>query len=77
MGEITVRSKHIMLEYRHKPDDTRDNIVNSWLHTGDMGCYDEEGYIYIVNRKKDMIIKPSPVLNDIASIGIYLTLKCG
>jgi long-chain acyl-CoA synthetase len=56
VGEITVRSKQIMVEYWHKPDDTLANIINGWLHTGDMGYYDEEGYIYIVDRKKDMII---------------------
>jgi long-chain acyl-CoA synthetase len=56
LGEITVRSKHVMAEYWHKPDDTQANIVNGWLHTGDIGYYDEEGYIYIVDRKKDMII---------------------
>ena len=56
VGEIIVRSKHMMLEYWHKPDDTGNTIVNGWLHTGDMGCYDEKGYIYIVDRKKDMII---------------------
>jgi acyl-CoA synthetase (AMP-forming)/AMP-acid ligase II len=56
VGEITIRSKQVMVEYWHKPDDTRANIVNGWLHTGDMGYYDEEGYIYIVDRKKDMII---------------------
>ena len=56
LGEITVRSKQIMVEYWHKPDDTQANIVNGWLHTGDIGYYDEEGYIYIVDRKKDMII---------------------
>ncbi|MBA7465995.1 Long-chain-fatty-acid--CoA ligase [subsurface metagenome] len=56
VGEITVRSKQIMVEYWHKPDDTLANIVNGWLHTGDMGYYDEKGYIYIVDRKKDMII---------------------
>ena len=56
MGEIIVRSQHTMLEYWHKPDDTGNTIVNGWLHTGDMGCYDEKGYIYILDRKKDMII---------------------
>ena len=56
VGEIIVRSKHMMLEYWNKPDDTGDTIVDGWLHTGDMGYYDEQGYIYIVDRKKDMII---------------------
>jgi acyl-CoA synthetase (AMP-forming)/AMP-acid ligase II len=56
LGEITVRSKHVMVEYWHKPDDTLANIVNGWLHTGDIGYYDEKGYIYIADRKKDMII---------------------
>jgi len=56
VGEIIVRSKHIMAEYWHKPEETRANIINGWLHTGDMGYYDEEGYIYIADRKKDMII---------------------
>ena len=56
VGEIIVRSKQIMVEYWHKPDDTRANLIKGWLHTGDMGYYDEEGYIYIVDRKKDMII---------------------
>lgn len=56
VGEIIVRSQHMMLEYWHKPDDTGNSIVHGWLHTGDMGCYDEKGYIYIVDRKKDMII---------------------
>ena len=46
----------MMLEYWNKPDDTSEAIVDGWLHTGDMGCYDEKGYIYIVDRKKDMII---------------------
>ena len=56
MGEIIVRSKHIMLEYWKKPEDTSTTIVDGWLHTGDIGCYDETGYVYIVDRKKDMII---------------------
>jgi acyl-CoA synthetase (AMP-forming)/AMP-acid ligase II len=56
VGEITVRSKQTMVEYWHRPDDTKTTLVKGWLHTGDMGYYDEEGYIYIADRKKDMII---------------------
>ena len=56
MGEIIVRSKQIMVEYWHKPDDTKASIRDGWLYTGDMGYYDEQGYIYIVDRRKDLII---------------------
>ena len=56
VGEIIVRSNHIMVEYWHKPEETSKTLVNGWVHTGDMGYYDDEGYIYIADRKKDMII---------------------
>jgi acyl-CoA synthetase (AMP-forming)/AMP-acid ligase II len=45
-----------MVGYWKKPEYTNETIVEGWLHTGDMGYYDEQGYIYIVDRKKDMII---------------------
>ena len=56
VGEIIVQSKGTMQEWWHKPDETRETVVEGWLHTGDMGRYDEKGYLYIVDRKKDMII---------------------
>jgi len=56
VGEIIVQSKHIMVEFWHKPDETRETLINGWLHTGDMGTYNERGYVYIVDRKRDMII---------------------
>jgi acyl-CoA synthetase (AMP-forming)/AMP-acid ligase II len=56
VGEIIVQSKTVMVEYWCKPDETQNAIVQGWLHTGDMGFYDERGFIYIVDRKKDMII---------------------
>jgi len=56
VGELIVRSKATMQEWWHKPDETRETIVDGWVHTGDLGRYDEKGYIYIVDRKKDMIV---------------------
>ena len=56
VGEIILQSKAVMVEYWYKPDDTRGVLMDGWLHTGDMGYYDEQGYVYIVDRKKDMII---------------------
>jgi long-chain acyl-CoA synthetase len=55
IGEIVVKSKHNMVEWWHKPEETRKTVVDGWLHTGDIGRFDEKGYIYIVDRKKDMI----------------------
>jgi acyl-CoA synthetase (AMP-forming)/AMP-acid ligase II len=54
-GEIIVRSKHTMVEYWRRPEATRATVVDGWLHTGDIGYYDAQGYIYISDRKKDMI----------------------
>jgi long-chain acyl-CoA synthetase len=54
-GEIVVRSKDMMVEWWHKPEETKQTVVDGWLHTGDIGRYDQKGYLYIVDRKKDMI----------------------
>jgi acyl-CoA synthetase (AMP-forming)/AMP-acid ligase II len=56
IGEIVGRGKNIMLGYWKMPDKTADTIKDDWLHTGDMGTVDEDGYIYLVDRKNDMII---------------------
>ena len=56
VGEIIVSSRHLMKGYWNKPEETKKAIINGWLHTGDIGRYDEDGYIYIVDRKNDMII---------------------
>lgn len=56
IGEIAVNSDWIMLGYWNKPDETASTIIDGWLHTGDMGYYDEKGFLYIADRKKEMII---------------------
>ena len=56
IGEIIVLSKHNMVGFWEKPEDTAATIIDDWVHTGDVGYSDEKGYIYIVDRKRDMII---------------------
>ena len=56
VGEIIAQSESIMVEYWQLPQETSETIVDGWLHTGDLGYYDEKGFIYIVDRKKDMIV---------------------
>ena len=56
VGEIIAQSDSIMTEYWKKPKETAETIVEGWLHTGDLAYYDEKGFIYIVDRKKDMIV---------------------
>ncbi|GAB3803269.1 fatty acyl-CoA synthetase [Virgibacillus kimchii] len=55
MGEIVHRTPHAMKGYLHDPDKTAESFKNGWFHSGDLGVMDEEGYITIVDRKKDMI----------------------
>ena len=56
VGEIAVRGPNVMKEYLNRPRETKETIRNGWLLTGDIGKLDEEGYIYILDRKKDMIL---------------------
>jgi acyl-CoA synthetase (AMP-forming)/AMP-acid ligase II len=55
MGEIVLRGPTVTKGYWGKAEATKATIVNGWLHTGDIGKLDDEGYIYILDRKKDMI----------------------
>jgi long-chain acyl-CoA synthetase len=56
IGEICGRGPLMMTGYYKRPDLTAKAIVDGWLHSGDLGYVDEEGYLYLVDRKKDMII---------------------
>ena len=55
-GEVLVRAPHLMLGYWNRPEATAETVVDGWLHTGDVAMVDEEGYVYIQDRIKDMII---------------------
>ena len=56
VGELCVRGDNVMLGYLNLPEETANTLRGGWLHTGDLAYKDEEGYIFIVDRLKDMII---------------------
>jgi fatty-acyl-CoA synthase len=56
IGEIVARGGQLMKGYWHRPEATAETLRGGWLHTGDAGMMDEEGYLYIQDRVKDMIV---------------------
>jgi long-chain acyl-CoA synthetase len=57
VGEIVIKGHNVMNGYWKREDATAETIVDGWLHTGDIGKVDEDGYFFIVDRKKEMIIR--------------------
>ena len=55
-GEICIKGHNIMMGYWNNPEATEASIKDGWLLTGDIGRLDEDGYIYITDRKKDMLL---------------------
>jgi acyl-CoA synthetase (AMP-forming)/AMP-acid ligase II len=55
-GEVLLRAPNMMKGYLNRPEETAAAIIDGWLHTGDIGKLDEDGFLYILDRKKDMII---------------------
>jgi long-chain acyl-CoA synthetase len=56
VGEIVARGETVMMGYWERPEETRKAVVGGWMHTGDGGYMDKDGYVYVVDRIKDMII---------------------
>lgn len=57
VGEVLIQGANVMKGYLNRPEETAKTIVNGWLHTGDVGRVDEDGYLSIVGRWKEMIIR--------------------
>jgi long-chain acyl-CoA synthetase len=57
VGEIVIHGPNVMKAYWNRPDATAEAIVDGWLHTGDIGRRDDDGYFFIVDRKKELIIR--------------------
>jgi len=56
VGELVVRGEHQMMGYLNMPDETGATLRNGWIHTGDIGRKDDDGFIYLLDRKKEVII---------------------
>jgi fatty-acyl-CoA synthase len=65
VGEVLVRGDNVMDGYFKEPEATAAAIQNDWLHTGDMAVWDDESYIHIVDRKKDMIVSGGENISSI------------
>ncbi|MCW5771666.1 MAG: AMP-binding protein [Rhodospirillaceae bacterium] len=55
-GEIRLKGPQVMVGYRNRPEETANAIRDGWLYTGDIGQFDEDGYLFVVDRKKEMIL---------------------
>jgi len=56
-GEVVIKGPNVMRGYLNRPEETAKTIVDGWLHTGDVGRFDEDGYLVLIDRAKDMIIR--------------------
>ena len=57
VGEVVTRGLHVMKGYLNNPEATAEVFTGDWLHTGDLGYFDEDGFLFIVSRKKELIIR--------------------
>ena len=57
VGEICIYGPHVIKGYLNRPDATAETIIDGWLHTGDIGYLDEDNFVYLVDRAKDMVLR--------------------
>ncbi|QRY52471.1 class I adenylate-forming enzyme family protein [Mycolicibacterium septicum] len=57
VGEVIIKGPNVMRGYLNRPEETARTVLDGWLHTGDLGRFDEDGYLVLVDRAKDMIIR--------------------
>jgi len=84
-GEIRVQGPQVMVGYRNRPDETANALRDGWLYTGDIGQFDEDGYLFVVDRKKEMILvgganvypreidellAKHPAIHEVATVGV-------
>jgi fatty-acyl-CoA synthase len=65
VGEVVVRGDNVMDGYYKEPEATKAVLTDGWLHTGDMAVWDEENYIHIVDRKKDIVVSGGENISSI------------
>jgi len=85
VGELCFRSPQVVKEYWNRPEDTREAFIDGWFRGGDLGYVDEEGFVYVVDRLKDVVIRGGeniycaeveaalfehPAIGDVAVIGL-------
>lgn len=71
VGEVIVRGDHVMDGYYKEPEATAAAVANGWFHTGDMAVWDEESYVQIVDRRKDIIVSGG---ENISSLEVESTI---
>ena len=85
VGEVVIRGEIVMKGYWNRPEATKQSVVNGWMHTGDAGYFDKDGFLFIYDRVKDMIVSGGeniypaegenalfghPAIADVAVIGV-------